>query len=88
MDIILGALILGLLILIAVLQISGKPFMVKIETDKHDTISLPQQGGEPVDVEKINLEREKQLPTVDQIVSAVNEIMTGGDLNGDKQTKQ
>lgn len=80
MDIILGALILGILIVIAVLQIKGKPLQIHIITTQK--IDIAPEVKQAINIDQLNETNAKKA--LDEVVSTVQSIMTGGERNGNE----
>lgn len=80
MDIILGCLIVGLLSFIAIMQVLGKPIRIEINNHKTEKIDIPQAKEIPIDSEAAN--KDKQAESLDTLVKGINNIMTGGERDG------
>jgi hypothetical protein len=81
MDTILGALILGLLVVIVILQLKGKPLMIHITTTQkfdNPTMVIP-----PPDTEEVN---EQHKPaTLDDLVGIIQTTMMGGETDVERK---
>jgi hypothetical protein len=85
MEILLGILLLAICIVIVVALCTGKSVNIKIT---HEYVQPPQPIELPYDAERMEaiLERkrkEDQLHGMDEVLGAINDIMTGGDGSGE-----
>lgn len=81
---VIGMIISTLLFVIGGLLFFGKSFKIEIKHTYRQEIELPKSDGstEVVDVEKLNEDNKK--PTIDNVVTALNNIMLGGNNDGNE----